>query len=287
MSIEVLESLINQDFGYSHSGRWGKSDRHSSFVVDRDSETWFWNSKGLRGKLVDYLRLIRNYSEEQIKDFLNNLYSVPSETADNFTSKPYEKLVEYLWLNGRSNRDYWYSRGLNDEVIDRFKLGFSDEWYTIPFYESGEFKNFQCRKDLPEKKIRPWYRGIGPLLFNGDILRFVSTVYITEGPVDAILLNQYGFPAISHSGGAQGWNQIWFKHFIQVKDIIYIADNDLAGIQGSKKVAKSLGETRTRIYRFSDRAEKYDTVDFFRDGGSKEEFIERISTGSKYLYEGL
>ena len=33
----------------------------------------------------------------------------------------------------------------------------------------GTFRNFQCRMDDP-KKMRHWYKGVGPLLFNSDLL---------------------------------------------------------------------------------------------------------------------
>lgn len=287
MSLALLEKLIDEDFGYSYTGRWGKSKDHSSLVVDRESETWFWNSRDLKGKVKDYLTIVRNYSEQQAIALIKNM--VAGEvfaTEDNQTSAPYEKLVNILWNNGKSEREYWYHRGLSDATIDRFRLGFVDGWYTIPIFVDGVFRNFQCRRDKPEKTIRPWYRGVGPLIFNSDVLKYVTSVYITEGPVDAIKLNQEGFTAVSHTGGAGGWNQEWFSKFIRVKEIIYIADNDEAGIAGAKKVAKSLGENRVKILRFSDKPLKYDSVDFFRDGGTVDEFKERVKY-SKYLCEGV
>ena len=99
------------------------------------------------------------------------------------------------------------------------------------------------------------------------------------------MLNQYGYPAISHTGGATGWNQEWSKYFTNQDEIIYVADNDLPGIAGAKKVAQSLGEFRVKILRFFDKPEKYDTVDFFRDGGTKQELDERL-LNVKYFFEG-
>lgn len=288
MTLELLESLIEQDFGYTHSDNWGKSREHSSLVVDRKRALWFWNSENLKGTVKDYLLQVRKLSEKDATALLKGRSPRTTisvvETDD---SVPYEKLVEYLWLNGQHDRDYWYRRGLTDKTIDRFKLGFSGEWYTIPVYVDGVFRNFQCRKDVPEKRIRPWYRGVGPLLYNADILQFVDRVFITEGPVDAILLNQYGYASVSHTAGAQGWDQSWCKYFMKVKEIIYVADNDKPGIEGAIKVAKSLGETKVKVLRFRDKADKYDAVDFFRNGGTKAEFEERLSKDLRFIYEGV
>lgn len=289
MTLELLERLIDEDYGYSFAGNWGKSRDHSSLVVDRQKARWFWNSKNKSGTALDYLVIVRGFTKEQAEEFISKGASrVVASYKDNGqeVSMPYEKLVGFLWENGKGNREYWYHRGLVDSTIDRFRLGFHDGWYTIPIYKNGDFQNFQCRRDIPEKKMRPWYRGLGPMLFNSDILAFVSRVFITEGPVDAILLNQLGYPAVSHTAGAMGWKNEWFTNFFRQKEIVYVADNDEPGIAGALKVAKCLGESRVKILRFADKTPKYDTVDFFRDGGTTEEFEERLKTDLKYSYEG-
>ena len=52
----LLESLIEEDFGYEGNGhRWARSSKHSSLVIDRQNQLWFWNSRGIRGNAVDYL----------------------------------------------------------------------------------------------------------------------------------------------------------------------------------------------------------------------------------------
>ena len=211
MSLSLLEKFISDDFGYSYTGKWGKASRHDSLVVNRETGDWFWNSKDLRGKVREYLLLVRNYSLEQTNELLKQDHKSESFSASSDSpSTPYEKLVNYCWQEGKDKRDYWYRRGLNDSTIDRFKLGYFNEWFVLPIFLEGEFRNFQCRKDTPDKVIRPWYRGVGPLLYNADILKFVSSVFITEGPVDAIKLNQEGFTAVSHTSGATGWKQDWF-----------------------------------------------------------------------------
>src|SRR5690606_9422114 len=116
------------------------------------------------------------------------------------------KLVEVFWHNGKleGNRDYWYHRGFTDQTIDRFQLGWYDGWSTLPIFMDGAFRNFQIRRDIPEKRIKNWYSGVGPLLFNSDILKVSSEVVITEGPTSAIRLVQEGIPCLSHTGGANG-----------------------------------------------------------------------------------
>jgi hypothetical protein len=281
----LLEKVIGLDYTIAGNGdRWKFTEEHSSLVLDLQEQRWFWNSKDLRGNPLDYLIVVKGMPEKQALTMINDLTYI-SGTNLAFPGKneavvQNEKLVDVFWNNGLKDRDYWYRRGLTDKTIDTYKLGKYDGFWTLPVYMEGKFMNFQCRTDIPEKKIRPWYRGVGPLLFNSSILPFVSSVFITEGPVDAILLNQCGFPALSHTGGASGWDNTWFPLFKRQKEIFYVADNDLAGYSAVKKIAKSLGEYRVKIVSFIDYPLRYDPVKFFLDGGTVEKFRELVSKAS-------
>ncbi len=280
----LLQELVDQDFGITGRGKWYHSDDHDSLVVNADNQTWFWNSKGIRGDILDYLVLVRGMSKTQAKIFLKNSFGELSNSEEKSRPNPYEKLVDVFWEHGKTKRDYWYRRCLKDEFIDRYKLGYYDGWNTIPIYENDEFVNFQMRRDTPEKRIFYRYRSGRLFLFNSFILPFTNVIYITEGLVDAILLYQEGFPSVA-AGGVNSWDNAWFEKFSHIKDIYYIEDNDTAGRIGAKSVAKCLGVHRVKIVSFPDKKEKYDTGDFFKDGGTKEQFKEYVENNHKYLFE--
>jgi hypothetical protein len=285
----LLEKVIGLDYRLVGNGdRWRKTEEHDSLVLDLQNQVWFWNSRNLCGSPIDYLIKVKGYTKDVASDIIRKVENIRGNylrlPAKNEIVVPNEKLVDLFWERGKIDRDYWYRRCLNDSSIDRFRLGKFDGFWMLPIYVDGQFRNFQCRTDIPEKKIRQWYRGVGPLLFNSSILEITSRVFITEGPVDAILLNQLGYPAMSHVGGAGGWQEEWFKYFLNQKEIFYISDNDSAGFKGAKKVSKSLGEGRVKIILYLGEKEKYDTVDFFRDGHSTEEF-DKLVEDSKFTFE--
>ena len=287
----VLEKVISLDFTVEGSGtRYRTTREHDSIVLDLEEQVWFWNSKDLLHKTPEeYLTLIKGFSKTKAKDFLRELEYIPQnnfklQTKDDGVVVPNERLVDVFWRNGIKDRDYWYKRCLTDRTIDSFKLGKFDGFSTLPIYMDTKFMNFQCRRDLPEKKIRPWYRGVGPLMFNSSILNVVNTVFITEGPVDAILLIQNGFPALSHTGGSGGWKKDWFRYFMKVKRVYYVADNDVAGICASQSISANLGQEKVKVVQFRDFPDKYDTVDFFRDGHTVKEFKELVDK-SRFSYE--
>jgi len=287
----VLEKLISLDFTLKgSSSRFVCTEEHSSLVLDLEEQVWYWNSKNLLHKTPEeYLILIKGFSKTKAKDFIRELEYIPQnnlrlQTKDDSVVVPSERLVDIFWKLGVKDREYWYKRCLTDKVIDSFKLGKFDGFSMLPIYMDTKFMNFQCRRDLPEKKIRPWYRGVGPLMFNSSILDISDIVYITEGPIDAILLVQNGFPAMSHTGGSGGWKKEWFRYFMRIKRVYYVADNDEAGVAASHSISDSLGQEKVKIVQFNGFPEKYDTVDFFRDGHTVKEFKELVNQ-SRFSYE--
>lgn len=281
----LLQDLIQEDFGIEGRSKWMHSVDHDSLVYNAEEDYFFWNSQGLKGNALDYLMKVRGLEKSEAQNFLKNFFGAFKENPEILQAKPYEKLVDVMWVNGFDHREYWYNRCLTDDTIDRYKLGYYNGWNLIPIYENGEFINFQMRRDEPKKTITQWYRtGKAMPLFNEGILPYVKKIYITEGTVDAILLNQEGFPCVSPNG-TNTWQQDWFNKFSNIKEIIYIADNDKAGYNGAKLVAKSLGMYRVKIVNFDGKFEKYDSVNFFQEYNDKDAYKEWLETHSSYLFE--
>ena len=288
-SHQILEYLINQDFGTTgnNNPRWGKSENHSSLVIDKRKNIFFWNSQNIIGDALTYLLKVRKLSKEQALKLLddlkyrNNISIIKNDKDQTIIVHP--KLVNVFFENGKKDRSYFYDRCLTDSTIDRFQLGKFNGYYTVPFFENGIFKNFQCRKDNP-KKMFGYYKNVGPLLFNSDILKLTNKIFYTEGPIDTMVLIQNGLPAISSNCGG-GFLRNWYSKFIRQKEIILLFDNDGAGNIESKRLAKFLGENRCRIYNFWDFSDKYDPVDFIRDSHNIDELMELIDKKGKYSFE--
>lgn len=286
----LLYDLIEEDFGLKGTNRWFSSIEHTSLVYDSQNDEFFWNSKNIKGSALEYLIYVRGIGRKKASEVVKRDHKIVgtiSEESPETDSKPYEKLVDLLWTLGRENRDYWYKRCITDKTIDRHQLGYYNGWNLIPLYVGNKFVNFQCRRDEPLKSIKYWYKhkGFLPVLLNPEILEIVDTIYITEGPVDSILLNQEGIPAISHTGGNGYWNPAWYPLFYRVKNIYYIQDNDKAGLWGTKKVSEGLGTSKVKIFQFNNFIKGYDTGNFFQDGGNAKDFKEMVERDSKYSFE--
>jgi len=232
-------------------------------------------------------------AKEYITNFEGFLNPLPKRVLKNDkVIVPFGKLVDTFHDNYlQEETDYWEKRGITLTSVKRFRLGkFYNElqeitWNTVPIFLNGEFYNFQLRTDFPEKMIRYYYKGLGPMPFNFDVMSITDNIIICEGPTDCIRLSQEGVPCVSHNAGSAGWRPEWFSYFIKQKKIIVLYDNDEAGVKGAKKVAENLGVYRTKIYTFKDFDKKgYDVIDYFRDGNKVSDLLKIIETKAEYAF---
>jgi hypothetical protein len=284
----MLVDLVREDFGISGHGKWWRSDTHSSLVVDAESDVFYFNSRGLRGGPVDYLHLVRGVKKSVAHELVNrNLaMGIPLDKETSLQTK-FEKLVQIFHNNGKSKRDYWREKGIEDSTVDRYRLGFYEGWYLIPIYRDSVFVNFQCRRSEPKKFVKFWYKDpdFRPVLFNSGVLPFVRSVYIVEGMVDCLMLNQKGLPCVCSTNGNMSWDSNWVRYFSNINEIVYVTDNDSAGINGAIRTAKMLGEGRVKILRYKDRAEGFGALDFFLEGNSVDDFKDVVARESVYAFE--
>jgi DNA primase len=288
----ILSKLIDQDFGLEgkDGSRWAHAGDHDSLVLDNERGIFFWNSKEIVGDPLVYLTKIRKMGLTDAREYLRRFDGFSSTvvyTANNIIGDTVvlPQLVDVFFSLGKSHREYWYSRGITDTTIDRFQLGWYNENFTVPIFMDGTFRNFQLRRDIPAKKITHYYKHVGPLLYNSDLLKLVDKIYIAEGITSCLILNQEGIPSICCNDGAGGWMVDWFRYFIRQKEIVILYDNDTAGRKGALKVAKNLGEYRCKIYTFSGGYPRYDPVDYFKEGGTRQTLLDLIEKESKYAFQ--
>ncbi len=146
------------------------------------------------------------------------------------------------------HRQYWQDRGLADETIDRFMLGWDGGRLTIPNqYRDVVYgvkrRVYPAQPDGNKSKYTQ-VKGSRVGLFNADILTMLHggdlPLFIVEGEIETMLLDQLGFPAISTTGGAGVWSAEWSKFLAHIGRIVVLYDNDDAGDDGAMKIASFL-----------------------------------------------
>jgi DNA primase len=143
-----------------------------------------------------------------------------------------------------SRRAYWHSRGLTDQTISEFMLGFDGQRYTIPSLYRLQPFGVKRRKaadidDGNEAKYTSIY-GSRVGIFNSDTLLSADTVIICEGEIDTMLLHQNNIRAVSSTGGAGSWRDKWAQHFTHIQRVFVLYDNDEAGRKGARTIQASI-----------------------------------------------
>jgi hypothetical protein len=279
-----IEEVVGKDFAFRGHGRYLKAVEHDSLVLDLEKQIFYWNSKGIVGNAFDWLTKVKGMSPADAKNYLGDF------TPTLYTAMPdegpiciNEGLIEIFFELGKQYRDYWRDeRGFTDSTIDMFKLGYTGKWYVVPIFVDGKFRNFQCR--TPDKMIKSWYRGQGPLPFNLDYCEKQKLCFITEGPLDAIACMQMGIPAMASNSGAEHFESEWIAKLWRVRKIYIIFDNDAAGKRGAQRIAKIMGN-KAKVFCFDNFDAGFDPNDYLKIGGSGIGLLELAEKESKYWWE--
>ena len=180
-------------------------------------------------------------------------------------------------------RGYFHSRGLSDESINRYLLGYGEfkgkHWLTIPISDkSGEIVYFQLRR-LPNEEDTPGgkyniYPG-GELIMCGEdqlVGSKSSDVLICEGQLDRIITIQNGvkMPVVT-AGGAQTFKDEWITALKDARNIYVCMDADEVGQRAAQTLIRRLEERipNASIYNIElpyPADSKSDLTDYFVDG---------------------
>lgn len=164
-----------------------------------------------------------------------------------------EQIMHWHETMPNSRRQYWHERGLNDQTIGEFLLGWDGQRYVIPsLYRFVPFGVKRRQSEIDDGIAAKYTQIVNSKIgiFNADMLLTAKTVVICEGEIDAMLMHQHSWHAVSSTGGAGSWKAEWAKFFTHVRSTFILYDNDKAGEEGARKVQQSI--RRAKIIRLPD-----------------------------------
>jgi DNA primase len=167
-------------------------------------------------------------------------------------------------------------RGLSEEVIDHYLLGWNGVRITIPVKNrDGHIIFFRLARD-PEDKVGPKMMatpGSRVTLYGQEILQQQpERLMICEGEYDRLILETHGFHAVTSTGGAGAFPEEWARFFFGIPEVYICFDLDDAGRQGAERVARFIQHARI-VTLPAEVGEKGDLTDYFvRLGHSAADF---------------
>lgn len=236
-----------------------------------DDGGWHCFSCGRSGDVLDFAGLLHfglGYNPEdqlpEVVDWLGGLGIQPltidqkplvKKAVSAKTTFSLDDVRDWHMSMPASRRGYWHTRGLEDETIAKFMLGWDGIRYTIPIVYRGVCYAVKRRQSdiddgLPGKYVMAKGSHVG--LFNADILTTPFSrnlpLFIVEGEIEAMLMTQLGLQAVSSTGGAATFREHWSHFLAHVPRIVVMYDNDEPGQTGALKVRTMI--RRARIWNW-------------------------------------
>ncbi len=209
--------VINHCFGQSTNSYFGRKWLIDNFVITK----------------VEERKLDLNLSREpQPSEYYQTL--VPEEELDSY----------------RYYHPYMRKRGLTDDIIERFDIGYDKRTDSITFpvrdvaggckfvaKRSVKFKRF----DLPKGVDKPLYGEyeLYRVLLNSEFDRF-NEIYVCEGLFDCLRLWCNGKYAVAGFGCLFSDNQIQLLETLPTRKLIFALDNDIAGQTATEKLKRTV-----------------------------------------------
>ncbi len=177
------------------------------------------------------------------------------------------------------------SRGISDQTIEKYLLGFDDgsrlgfvssemsalgdyfkDRFIFPIMDAkGNVVNMVGRSHIdaqPLYKNLPLNYVVNPdILFNETVISQSDSVFLCEGIVDAISLIQANFPAVAILG-VNSFKPEWAEKF-KGKHVFLCFDNDEVGRMGKEAIARQISEAAQEVYFINLPQGIKDINDFF------------------------
>lgn len=253
-------------------------ERNPSCGISAEKEVFNCYGCGKTGGIVELVSYMKEISFRKAKEYLEERFNVrkKSISSNRKTIKRYgdESRTEELserdsgtvlpmfalapYKSGKVCHDYLLRRGFSKPICRTFKLGWDSSRcrITIPiFNRKGNLLGFLARTVLEkgERGYKKLYGDTDKYLvdnFKRSLTLFpvnlfpayeVDTAIIVEGSLDAMWMHQQGFTnTLALLTSKISKEQIKLLHSLHIRKIIFMLDNDKAGIDGTLLAYKKM-----------------------------------------------
>lgn len=222
----TIEEMISELYGYQDEGKFGKRwliKRFNTIEIET------------RPNIMEGFNVRKNITFNARKNFGNaETDRQIDRTSSGITE---EELDKYRYIH-----PYMYERGLTDEIIERFDIGYDRERkeITFPIKDlSGNVRFIAGRSverkffRLPKAIDKPIYQGY--MFVDGTY----KTAYITESFLNCLTCWKYNKPAMAMIGTGNK-KQYEILNKLPVREYILAFDPDEAGKKATERFKKNV-----------------------------------------------
>ena len=188
-------------------------------------------------------------------------------------------------------------RGLTDETIREFQLGWDGDRITIPIYDEYNtlvnFRRYKWNSTNDQWKVLNYvdeydntYGEVRIFGIDRVVDSTLDYVVWSEGELDRICNEQHGFPTACATSGAGTFKPAWTKYFRNKKRVYIAQDNDEAGRIATQKLCEKLYRVvDVYVIQWPDAFPiKGDITDFYTKCGlTTEDFQNLLDNAVQYI----
>lgn len=196
----------------------------------------------------------------------------------------FKKMCDSLWNNDEAVGYLRDERGLTDETIKHFKLGYDSERnaISIPIFKGDDLVNIKYRYLKPDKNKYTGEKGAETWLYNEAGIQAglkKNAVLVVEGEFDLMSVWQSGIDNVVSPASGKDSYGVWIELIDNVPRVWLAYDNDEGGKQTSKQFAERLGVEKCYEVKYPDGIK--DANEYFKSH-TKEEFKGLIEKATPY-----
>lgn len=233
------------------------TDNNPSLTVNLSKGVWYCNSCHSKGNIHTMYKRLYGKSDEEAWYDLGDALKIARPDG----SKPARPAIEtglithyhkqLMKLSGPIRKMLRERRGLTDDTLVDFQLGWDGDRITIPVYDEFNtlvnFRRYKWNSTDDQWKVLNYVDENGNKygevrIFGIDrvIDQSLEQIVWCEGEMDRLSLEQRGFAAACPTSGAGTWKPDWTKLFRSKKRVYLAQDNDEAGRNATKKLCEKL-----------------------------------------------
>ena len=220
-------------------------DTSESCSINIDKGVWICFAGCGQGSLKSFIQEYKEWDFKQVNNYLVNykdtysksLFTQPTLVVDGPLPEvniPYKTGMVPKWI---------FDRGFDKKSMRKWLCGITPSNGLVIPVKDKDFRTVgwiirqqnQIPKYLYSKGLKKSH-----ILFGQPYIRECEYVCVTEGPLDAIWMNQLGYPTVALLGMSMSSKQRDLLLTLPTKEIILCLDNDDAGRIGKDRAFKLL-----------------------------------------------